>query len=161
MHDPKIKKDTELAIILKKAKAAGKTVGFTNGCFDILHVGHVRYLKEAKQDCDILVVGVNSDSSVRRLKGKDRPINPESARTEVLASLEYVDYVTLFGQDTPAELIEALNPDILFKGGDWKEEEIVGGDHVKKNGGKVRVIPFVTGYSTTSIIEKMKRKDQD
>jgi len=158
MKDPKIKKTAELARILWKAKTAGKTVGFTNGCFDILHVGHVRYLKEAKQDCDILVVGVNSDSSVRRLKGKSRPVNPQSARTEVLASLACVDYVTLFGQDTPAKLIMALNPNILFEGGDWKEEEIAGGDHVKKNGGKVRVIPFVTGYSTTETIKKMKTK---
>lgn len=158
MKHPKIKKVAVLAKVLKKAKAAGKTIGFTNGCFDILHVGHVRYLKAAKHGCDILVVGVNSDSSVRRLKGKSRPLNPQNARTEVLASLDCVDYITLFGQDTPSKLIRALNPDVLFKGGDWKADEVVGGDHVRKNGGRVRIIPYVKGYSTTATIKKMKTK---
>lgn len=159
MKDPKIKRAVGLARILKKAKSAGRIIGFTNGCFDILHVGHVKYLKEARGGCDILVVGVNSDSSVRRLKGKTRPINHQDARAEVLASLECVDYVTLFTQDTPLKLIRTLGPDVLFKGGDWKEKDVVGGKYVKMNGGRVMIIPYVKGYSTTATIKRMKKKD--
>ena len=158
MKNPKIKKAVDLARALGKARAAGKVIGFTNGCFDILHVGHVRYLKAARRRCDILVVGVNSDASVRRLKGKNRPVNHQAARTEVLSSLECVDNVTLFAQDTPLKLIKTLSPDIVFKGGDWKEKDVVGVKYVEKNGGKVMIIPFVKGYSTTATIKKMKRK---
>ena len=153
----KIKTKEELARVIAEEKAAGKKIGFTNGCFDVLHLGHIRYLKEAKKKCDLLVVGVNSDESVKMLnKGPERPINPEDARLEVLASLECVDLVTLFGEDTPAGLIESITPDVLFKGGDWKEEDIVGSDHVKEAGGEVIVIPFEEGYSTTSLVKKIK-----
>lgn len=158
MNDPKIKTRQELAEVVQKAKASGRSVGFTNGCFDILHVGHVRYLGLARKECDMLIVGVNSDDSVRRLKGKTRPVNPESARLEVLAALASVDYVTLFSEDTPEQLIKKLSPDVLFKGGDWKEGDIVGADFVKGYGGKVRAIPFVEGYSTTTTIDKMRKE---
>ncbi|NQT32254.1 MAG: D-glycero-beta-D-manno-heptose 1-phosphate adenylyltransferase [Candidatus Omnitrophica bacterium] len=157
MAADKIKTCEELADIIEKEKAAGKTAGFTNGCFDILHLGHIKYLNDAKKECDILVIGVNSDGSVRRLKGDERPINPQQARLEVLAALESVDYITIFDEDTPLELIKSLTPDVLFKGGDWREEDIVGGDHVKASGGKVRVIPYLGGYSTTELIQRIKK----
>lgn len=158
MSHSKIQERSKLAETLAAAKASGKRVGFTNGCFDILHVGHVRYLGAARKECDVLVVGVNSDESVRRLKGPERPVNTELSRMEVLAALECVNFVTLFCEDTPENLIKSLRPDVLFKGGDWKEEAIVGGDFVKSIGGMVRVIPFVEGYSTTGTISKMKGK---
>ncbi len=156
MSDKKIKTWKELADIIRKEKASGKTAGFTNGCFDILHLGHIRYLEEAKTSCDILVVGVNSDSSVKSIKGNSRPINDEKVRSEVLAALECVDFLTIFEEDTPQNLIESLSPEVLFKGGDWKEDEVIGGAHVKKQGGKVKIIPYVGGYSTTELIEKIK-----
>ena len=129
---------------------------FTNGCFDVLHYGHVRYLAQARQLGDLLVVGLNSDASVRRLKGEGRPINPEQARAFVLAALEMVDYVCLFEEDTPYNLISAVQPDVLVKGGDYAIDNIVGGDIVKKRNGEVVVLPFVEGYSSTRIIEKSK-----
>ena len=129
---------------------------FTNGCFDVLHYGHVHYLAQAKELGDILVVGLNSDASVRRLKGEGRPINPEQARAYVLAALEMVDYVCLFDEDTPYDLVSAVQPDILVKGGDYAIENIVGGDIVKQRNGKVVVLPFVEGFSSTTIIEKLK-----
>ncbi|MGB2630456.1 MAG: D-glycero-beta-D-manno-heptose 1-phosphate adenylyltransferase [Candidatus Omnitrophota bacterium] len=153
----KIKSWQELAGIIKKEKASGKTIGFTNGCFDILHLGHIKYLEEARSNCDLLVVGVNSDGSVKSIKGDSRPVNNEKARTEVLAALESVDFITLFDEDTPEHLIKTLTPGVLFKGGDWKEEDIVGADHVKSSGGKVQVIPYIEGYSTTEMIEKIKK----
>ena len=156
----KIKNRDELSGIVEKEKASGKTVGFTNGCFDILHLGHVRYLEEARRSCDVLVIGVNSDSSVKSIKGDGRPVNDEKARTEVLASLECADYLTLFQEDTPQNLIEALTPSVLFKGGDWKEEDVVGGTHVKANGGKVKIIPYIKGYSTTELINKINRASE-
>lgn len=156
MNNSKIKTREELEKMIEKEKASGKRIGFTNGCFDILHVGHVRYLSQARKHCDTLVVGLNSDASVKRLKGESRPINPQWARGEVLASLESVDLVTVFDEDTPRALIELLSPDVLFKGGDWKEDEIVGAEHVKSCGGKVIVIPFVAGYSTTGTIDRLK-----
>jgi len=152
----KIKTQKELVEIISEDKRAGSVVGFTNGCFDILHAGHIRYLKEAKNMCDVLVVGVNSDDSVKRLKGPARPVNPEMDRVEVLSALECVDLVTIFTEDTPFELIKKISPDVLFKGGDWKEEEIAGAGIVKETGGKVVIVPFLEGYSTTGIIEKMK-----
>lgn len=158
MPTQKLKPLTELSDIVGGEKASGKKVGFTNGCFDILHLGHIRYLEEAKKSCDVLVIGVNSDSSVRSIKGSQRPINDEAARTEVLGALECVDYLVLFGEDTPKKLIEALTPDVLFKGGDWKEEDIVGADHVKASGGEVKVIPYVEGYSTTELIERIRKE---
>jgi rfaE bifunctional protein nucleotidyltransferase chain/domain len=146
----------ELKEAVLAAKNNGKTVGFTNGCFDILHVGHVQYLQAAKKECDILVIGVNSNDSVRRLKGENRPVNDELARMKVLAALECVDFLTLFNDDTPFELIKSLTPNILFKGGDWTEDSVVGAQYVKDNGGKVIIVPFVDGFSTTTTIEKMK-----
>jgi len=159
MIEHKIKSLPDLIESINKEKACGKIIGFTNGCFDILHLGHVRYLNEAKKECDILVLGMNSDVSVKRLKGAERPINPEGSRLFVLASLECIDYVTLFSEDTPEKLIKSITPVILFKGGDWAEEDVVGGGHVKEHGGKVRLISFVDGFSTTDIINKMKREN--
>lgn len=135
----------------------GKIV-FTNGCFDVLHFGHVRYLLEAKELGDVLVVGLNSDDSVRRLKGPARPINGEKERAFVLASLACVDFVVLFDEDTPEELIKTVRPDVLVKGGDYSLDQIVGADFVQQNGGEVTTIPFVEGYSSTCIIEKLKTK---
>ena len=156
MRSAKIKTWTELAAMAKKEKNAGKIIGFTNGCFDILHLGHVRYLMEAKKECDFLVIGVNSDESVRRLKGEGRPVNAQDARVEVLAALECVDFLTIFEEDTPETLIEEVTPDMLFKGGDWDEKTVAGADHVKAHGGKVRLIPYVEGCSTTDIIRKLR-----
>lgn len=157
MSVEKIKTRDELSVITEAARASGKNVGFTNGCFDIIHLGHVRYLADAKKLCEVLVVGVNSDDSVKRIKGDGRPVNAERVRMEVLSALESVDYITMFDEDTPEELIRKITPDVLFKGGDWKEEDIVGADHVKARGGKVKVIPYVEGFSTTGIIERMKK----
>ncbi|MBK7843772.1 MAG: D-glycero-beta-D-manno-heptose 1-phosphate adenylyltransferase [Bdellovibrionales bacterium] len=132
-----------------------KKVGFTNGCFDLLHVGHIRYLQEAKSLGDILVLGLNSDMSVRNLKGESRPIQNELDRGEILAALACVDYVIIFSEETPLRLIEAVRPDILVKGGDWPIERIVGAETVLKRGGEVRTLQFVSGRSTSSIMEKI------
>lgn len=129
---------------------------FTNGCFDVLHYGHVHYLAQARQLGDLLVVGLNSDASVRRLKGDGRPVNPEHARAYVLAAMEMVDYVCLFEEDTPYELIAAVKPDVLVKGGDYAVDNIVGSDIVKGRSGEVVVLPFVEGFSSSLIIEKLK-----
>jgi len=155
--DKKIKKISALSRILAGLRKRKKKIVFTNGCFDILHIGHIRYLKKAKALGDILVVGLNSDKSVKMIKGRARPLNKQGDRAEVLASLSYVDYVTVFSQRTPGLLIRALRPDVLVKGGDWKIEKIVGGDFVKSYGGSVATIPFVKGYSTTSLIERIAR----
>ncbi|RJR41054.1 MAG: D-glycero-beta-D-manno-heptose 1-phosphate adenylyltransferase [Desulfobacteraceae bacterium] len=151
----KIKSFEELKTEVKRVRAQGKKVVFTNGCFDILHPGHVRYLWNARQLGDHLVVAVNSDRSVRAIKGSSRPVFPEEARSEVVAALEFVDDVVLFDEETPLRLIEALLPDVLVKGGDWSAEKIIGSDAVRRSGGEVLVIPFVEGFSTTSIIEKI------
>ena len=146
---------------LKRAVGAlrksGKRIVFTNGCFDLLHIGHVRYLKRSRALGDVLVVGVNSDRSVRKLKGRGRPLIPEKERAEILKSLSFVDYVTVFDEDTPAELIEEIMPNILVKGSDYGRREIVGADVVKKAGGKVVRIPLVKGRSTKSLIRKIVR----
>ena len=133
-----------------------KKIVFTNGCFDILHVGHITYLNEAKALGDILVIGLNSDNSVKRIKGSDRPINNEKNRKFVLENLKSIDYVEIFDEDTPLELIKKINPNILVKGGDWPAEKIVGFEHVKSLGGMVKSLEFLDGYSTTSIIKKIK-----
>lgn len=132
-------------------------VVFTNGCFDIVHVGHVDYLEKARHLGDRLIVGLNTDDSVRTLKGKDRPINDEISRARVLAALTFVDAVVLFSEDTPYELIKELTPDILVKGSDYLAENIVGADIVISNGGKVETIEFVSGFSTSNIISKIKK----
>jgi rfaE bifunctional protein nucleotidyltransferase chain/domain len=135
----------------------GKKIVFTNGCFDILHVGHTRYLRDAKKQGDILVLGLNSDESVRSLKGEKRPLMPENERADVVASLESVDYVTIFHELTPLGLIEYLKPHVLVKGGDWKGKDVVGRKSMKKWGGRVVIIPEIKGSSTTNIIEKVKQ----
>lgn len=133
----------------------GKKIVFTNGCFDILHTGHVHYLHEARKYGDILVVGLNSDRSVRSIKGDSRPVVPQDDRAYLVASLEAVDYVTIFDEDTPMQLIEYLEPHVLVKGGDWSEDSVVGGESVLKRGGNVKIIPFVKGRSTTNMIKKI------
>ena len=133
-------------------RSQGLKVAFTNGCFDILHRGHVEYLAQAADMADVLVVGLNTDASVRRLKGEGRPVNDQEARALVLASLSFVDAVVMFDDDTPLELIKAIRPDVLVKGADYKVEEIVGYDVVTSYGGVVKTVPLVKGFSTTEIL---------
>jgi len=154
----KIKKEEELPGIIRDLKTRGKRIVFTNGCFDLLHIGHIRYLEEAKALGDVLVVGVNSDSSVRKLKGLKRPILPEEERTEILSGLGCVDYVTLFDEIDPFKLITSLQPDVLVKGGDWTKEQIVGREVVEREGGEVVIIPFVKGASTSNLIETILQR---
>jgi rfaE bifunctional protein nucleotidyltransferase chain/domain len=142
----------------KRLRASGKTVVFTNGCFDILHRGHVEYLAKAKNLGDVLILGLNDDASVRRLKGPARPIVAQEDRAFVLAGLAAVDYVVIFEEDTPLELIRAVVPDVLVKGSDWKVEAVVGKDVVEAAGGKVQTIDFVPNRSTTGIIERIERR---
>lgn len=146
----------ELSVVLSRLHSRGKRIVFTNGCFDILHAGHVDYLAKARRMGDVLVVGLNSDSSVKKIKGKNRPINNERDRAKVLSSLSFVDYITVFSESTPERLINELRPDILAKGGDWKIGDIVGSEFVRSYGGKVKRIPFVKGYSTTSLIKRIE-----
>lgn len=135
----------------------GQKVVFTNGCFDILHYGHVDYLEKAKALGNKLIVGLNTDASVSRFKGPDRPIQDQESRAQILASLQVIDLVVFFNEETPLQLISSLLPDILVKGSDYLAENIVGSDVVKKNGGEVKTIEFVPGYSTSRIIEKIKK----
>lgn len=137
-------------------RAAGQKIVFTNGCFDLLHYGHVHYLAEARELGDALIVGINSQDSVQRLKGTHRPIQEEKSRVYQIASLFFVDRVVVFGEDTPLELIRAITPDVLVKGGDWKKADIVGSDWVEENGGRVECLPFQAGFSTTLLEEKIK-----
>ena len=157
----KILSHEQLKDAVEKHRKKGKTIVFTNGCFDIVHAGHAHYLNEAKTLGNILIIALNSDTSVRSIKGALRPIVPQDERAYVLASLEAVDYVTLFYEDTPLRLIEYIRPDILVKGGDWNEEDIVGGKLVKKTGGKVIIMPHFNGLSTTNIIDKIKKAYTD
>jgi len=140
-----------------RLRGEGKKIAFTNGCFDILHVGHVRYLQEARRTGDVLILGLNSDVSVRAIKGDRRPLVPQQERAEVVAALASVDYVTVFDETTPLKLIEYLRPDCLVKGGDWREEAVVGRDAVHSWGGKVVIVPLTEGASTTGIVEKIGR----
>lgn len=144
----------EISSALKSLKSSGKKIVFTNGCFDLLHVGHVRYLQEARAQGDVLVVGVNSDASTRRLKGPTRPVQNENDRAEILAALGCIDFSVIFTEDTPQNLIEQVRPDVLVKGGDWAVDQIVGAPFVQSYGGEVRSLHFVDGKSTTKIIEK-------
>lgn len=137
-------------------KSVGESIVFTNGCFDLLHYGHIHYLAEAKALGNKLIIGLNSKKSVQRLKGKHRPINDDLTRSHLLASLEFVDMVVFFEEDTPLDLITLLLPNILVKGGDYKAEEIVGYDIVTQNDGKVNILSFIEGYSTTNIEKKIK-----
>ena len=138
-------------------KLVGEKIVFTNGCFDILHFGHIHYLAEASELGDRLVIGLNSEASVKRLKGEHRPINDEVTRQYLLAALEFVDGVVVFEEDTPLELIKTILPDVIVKGGDWKSEQIVGSDIVLANGGQVKSLVFKEGYSTTLIEEKIRK----
>jgi len=151
--DAHIKTQSEIADIVSRLKKEGKKIVFTNGCFDILHVGHVKYLQEAKSYGDILIIGLNSDSSVRELKGPSRPVNPEDDRAYILAALEAVDYVVMFSDETPYELIKSIAPDILVKGGDYEGKEVVGSEF----SGELRLVRFVDGKSTTATIEKINK----
>ncbi len=155
--ETKIKSLNTVSRILKKLRSQGKRIVFTNGCFDIIHAGHIKYLSKAKSLGDVLVVGINSDASVRALKGKGRPVNNERDRSTILSSLFFVDYVVIFKDATPEKLIKRLSPDILVKGGDWKIKDIVGGEYVKERGGRVVRIPFVKEKSTTSIMHKISK----
>lgn len=152
----KVKSLAEIKKLADFLKRKGKKIIFTNGCFDILHYGHVKYLEKCKRLGDILIIGLNSDSSVRKIKGRGRPITGQKERAYILSALEFVDYVVVFGELTPEKLIKQISPDILAKGSDWRERDIVGGDYVKKEGGKVVTIPLIKGYSTTRIIRNIK-----
>jgi rfaE bifunctional protein nucleotidyltransferase chain/domain len=155
MNNKKIKNIKAIKSIVARLKTRRKKVVFTNGCFDILHVGHIRYLRKARSLGDFLVVGLNTDRSVREIKGQKRPIVPQDERAEVLAALEFVDYVVLFDEPDPFALIEKVKPTILVKGADWPKDKIIGRDVVEKAGGRVVRIPLVPGASSTGVIEKI------
>jgi len=154
----KIKNLPELKKEIEALKAQGQRIVFTNGCFDLLHPGHIRYLYAARQMGDYLVVALNTDRSVKIIKGANRPIQSQDERTELLAALSFVDAVVLFDEDNPLMVIQQLVPNVLVKGGDWTEDRIIGADVVKKTGGVVKSLPFVTGYSTSALIEKIRDK---
>ena len=147
----------EAAALVGGLRARGRTIVFTNGVFDLLHPGHVRYLRQARALGDALIVGINSDRSVRAIKGPSRPITPEDERAELIAALVCVDAAVIFDEDTPWQLIAALQPDVLVKGADWAADEIVGRDIVEARGGKVVRVPIEMGYATTGIIERIRR----
>lgn len=157
MRKEKVKELSELKAVRETLGKEGKKVVFTNGCFDLLHIGHIRYLRRARELGDVLIVAINSDSSVRALKGEGRPFYPQKERAEILASLEFVDYVTVFSELNPAKIIEALHPDVLVKGGDWRIEEVVGRDFVESYGGQVVTIPEVKGHSTSELVERIRK----
>jgi rfaE bifunctional protein nucleotidyltransferase chain/domain len=155
MSHKKIKAQKELVRIRKRLKGQGKTVVFTNGCFDVLHRGHIECLRKARSCGDVLMVGLNSDSSVRKLKGRNRPILSQGDRAEILACLEMVDYVLIFSEETPQKIIAALLPDVLVKGGDYRKDQIVGRDIVESHGGRVIIVKQVPGKSTRDVIGKI------
>ncbi|MCK5708459.1 MAG: D-glycero-beta-D-manno-heptose 1-phosphate adenylyltransferase [Candidatus Aureabacteria bacterium] len=152
------KNSFELSRILKEHVLLNKKIVFTNGCFDILHKGHLSYLKKAKRLGDLLVIGLNSDISVKKIKGPFRPYYKEGDRAYALSCLKMVDYICFFDEPTPAGLIRQVRPHVLVKGGDYKECDIAGAEYVKKQGGKVVILPFIKGYSTTRLIEKLKKQ---
>jgi rfaE bifunctional protein nucleotidyltransferase chain/domain len=154
----KIVKLKDLVQKISILRVSGRTIVFTNGCFDILHVGHVRYLAAARSEGDVLVVGLNSDESTRSIKQENRPIVSQDQRAEVLAGLECVDYITVFNEPDPLKLIQALKPDVLVKGADWKEEDIIGADVVKEGGGKVVRVDVVPDISTSRIIQRIVKR---
>jgi len=153
---PRVMTGPQAAAFATSARASGQRIVFTNGVFDLLHPGHVRYLREARGLGDLLIVGVNADESVRRNKGPERPINRQDERAEVLAALECVDGVVIFAEDTPADIIRLVQPDILVKGADWPADQIVGRDTVESRGGRVVLVPVEAGHSTTSIVERIR-----
>ena len=154
----KIMDDRSLARKLDDLRKAGKIVVFTNGCFDLLHVGHVRYLTAARKEGDLLVVGLNSDASIKMIKGRQRPIVEQAQRSEIVASLQVVDYVTFFDEPDPLRLIQRLKPAVLVKGADWSTEDIVGADFVKSRGGRVVRVPLVKDMSSSNIIERIMKR---
>jgi len=154
----KIKSLDEAAAVRERERKQRRTVVFTNGCFDLLHSGHVDYLEAAKREGDFLIVGLNSDASMRRVKGPDRPLMPERDRAAVLAGLSAVDLVVIFDQDDPLELVKALKPDVQVKGADWSEDKIIGAAEVKSWGGRVVRVPLTPGRSTSAIIEAIRRR---
>lgn len=154
----KILELTDLVQKLNTLRQSGQKLVFTNGCFDILHVGHVRYLAAAKSEGDVLVVGLNSDHSTRTIKDQNRPIISQDQRAEILSGLEYVDYITIFDEPDPLNLITAIKPDVLVKGADWQEPDIIGADVVKAGGGKVVRVAFVPDISTSRIIERIVKR---
>lgn len=154
--EKKIMTVAQAKLMMAALKVTGKKVSFTNGCFDIIHPGHLFSLKQAAAEADYLIVGLNSDASVRKLKGPSRPINNTESRALVLANLIVVDAVIVFEEETPLELIKAILPDVMVKGGDYTTNQVVGGKEVIANGGKVIINPIVEGFSTTGLIEKMK-----
>ena len=159
--EEKIRARRELLKIIKDLRTKGKRIVFTNGCFDLLHIGHVRYLEKAKALGDVLVVGVNSDASVRKLKGPKRPILPEEERAGILSGLGCVDYITIFSEIDPLKLIASLRPNVLVKGGDWTKEQTVGKEVVERSGGEVIILPFVKGASTSTLIETILKKHEE
>ena len=154
----KLKSKKEIIRIVKDLKKKGKKIVFTNGCFDLIHLGHIRYLEKAKKLGDILIVGINSDSSVRKIKGKGRPLANQRARAEILAALEFVNYVTIFSEKDPSKIISLLKPHIHVKGGDYKLSQIKERELVKSYGGKLVILPEVKGYSTTNLMKLILKK---
>jgi D-glycero-beta-D-manno-heptose 1-phosphate adenylyltransferase len=154
---PRVMTGTGIQAFVEQQRDRGLRIVFTNGVYDLLHPGHVRYLQEARKLGDMLIVGLNADESVRRNKGPDRPITPEHERAEVLGALACVDAVVVFGEDTPASIIRTIQPDVLVKGADWPADQIVGRDTVEARGGRVVLVPVEPGYSTTSIVERIRR----
>jgi D-beta-D-heptose 7-phosphate kinase/D-beta-D-heptose 1-phosphate adenosyltransferase len=151
----KLKNLDELTELAAQARQNGKSVVFTNGCFDILHRGHVHVLRQAKAAGDLLIVALNSDRSVQEIKGANRPVLPETDRVELIGAMEMVDYVIIFDEPDPYKLIAAIKPDVLAKGGDWSAEKIIGADVVEQAGGRIVMIPYLKGFSTSEIIERI------
>lgn len=156
--EKKVRQPRKIKELVSALKARHKKIVFTNGCFDLLHYGHAKYLQEAKKKGDILIVGINSDASIRRIKGVKRPIINEKDRLRLVASLESVDYTVLFNEDTPLKIINLIKPDVLVKGADWHKNNIVGSDVVLSYGGRVSTINFVKGYSTSDLIKKIAKR---
>jgi len=152
----KLKSAAEVVAVAAEARRRGKRVVFTNGCFDVLHRGHVHLLRQARALGDLLIVGLNSDRSITAIKGPGRPIMDETSRVELIAAMEMVDYLVVFDEADPYKLIEAIKPDVLAKGGDWPMDQVVGADVVEKSGGRVVLIPYLEGFSTTKIIERIR-----
>ena len=148
----------DLVRVVRRLRRQGKRIAFTNGCFDLLHVGHLSYLERIKRRADVLVVSVNSDSSVRRLKGPGRPVVPARERARLVAALKPVDYVTIFSEATPLKVIRAIRPHLLAKGGDWKAQEIVGREWVESHGGQVLVVPYLQDHSTSRLIQRSRSR---
>lgn len=157
MSQDKIKTLPEISALVERLRASGKKIVFTNGCFDLLHLGHVRYLEDARRRGDCLVVGLNSDDSVRKLKGSERPLKSQEERAGLLAALEAVDYVVIFEEENPISLISALRPDVHVKGGDYRADSIPEYPCVREYGGEVVIVPFLEGYSTSEFLRRMKR----